>query len=299
MTANRPSSRDILRTAFETLRRHPRLMWFPLLSAVATAMFFGLGAAVAQLAGVVAGDPCVDLGMWSWLADPSPTAEVTVRRGWIAGGLLSAISVQIVTMVCAVALSHATMEAMAGRQWSCGTAIRHALRKFGPIATVSVIAAGIGYLMGRRGKQGAFAKAATSMVSLAWWATTYLVVPVLAREDKNGLASIGRSATLFKETWKDAFVGRLVLGWVWGLFILAAGVPTILCIVMGASAKVFVLAIAMPVLLALALATMLRTLDTIYRTALYIFATEGVIPEPFDDPELHEIFCVNDSSPPV
>jgi hypothetical protein len=207
---------------------------------------------------------------------------------------MSGLSVQLVSMVCAVALSHATMEAMAGREWNCGGAIRHALRRFGPIATVSVIATGIGYLLRRRGKRGFLAESATSIVALAWWAIAYLVVPVLAREDKDGIASIGRSATLFKETWKDAFVGRLALGWVWGLFALAVGVPVVACIVLGTGVKVMVVAIAMPVLLALALATFLRTLDTIYRTALYIFATEGVVPEPFDDPELHAVFCVSD-----
>lgn len=296
MTANRPRTRDILRTAFETLRRHPRLLWFPLLSAVACTVLFGFGVAIAQLAGVIALEPTIEIGLWSLLADPAPAADVTIRRGWIAGGAMAGLSVQLVTMVFAVALSHATMEAMAGRDWSCAEAVRHALRRFGPIATVSVIATGIGYLLRRRRKQGAFTKSAKSIVALAWWATTYLVVPVLAREDKNGFASIGRSATLFKETWKDAFVGRVVLGWVWGLFALAAGVPTIVCIAVGAGVKVMAIAIAMPVLMALALATFLRTLDIIYRTALYIFATEGVVPEPFDDPELHAIFCVRDPS---
>ena len=296
MTANKPRSRDILRTAFETLRRHPRLLWFPLLSALVTAVMFGVGAAIAQLAGVVAADPAVELGFWSFLADAAPAAEVTVRRGWIAGGLLSAFSVQLVSLVFAVALSHACMEAMAGREWTCRGAVRHALRRFGPIATFAVVSAGIGYLLGRRKgkKKGVLAEAANSLVALAWWATTYLVVPVLAREDKSGLASIGRSASLFKETWKNAFVGRLVLGWVWGIFFVTAGVPLVLCIVFEAGPTAFVLAAGVPVLLALALATCLRTLDTIYRTALYIFATEGVVPQPFDDPELHAIFCVSE-----
>jgi hypothetical protein len=37
----------------------------------------------------------------------------------------------------------------------------------------------------------------------------------------------------------------------------------------------------------------LKTLDTVYRTALYVFATEGVVPEPFDDGELHGIWEVS------
>ena len=153
MTANRPRTRDILRTAFETLRRHPRLLWFPLLSAVVSAVMFGIGVAIAQLAGVVAADPAIELGLWSLLADPTPAAEVTIRRGWITGGAMAGLSVQLCTMVFAVALSYATMEAMAGREWSCGGAVRHALRRFGPIATVSVIATGTPLFMGVPGKK--------------------------------------------------------------------------------------------------------------------------------------------------
>jgi len=299
MTANRPRSRTILRTAFETLRRHPRLMWFPLLSALATASMFGIGAAFVVVSELVASAPQVDLGVWSFLADTSPAADVALRRGWIAGGLLSAISVHLVATVFAVASSHAAMEAMAGRQWSCRAALRHAMRRFGPIATVAVVSAGIGYVLGggRKGKRGFIGRSAASLLALAWWATSYLVVPVLARENKSGFASIGRSAHLFKETWKDAFVGRLALGWIWGLFVAAAGVPVVLCIVVKAGPTVMMFALGIPVLAGIGLAMFLRTLHTIYRSALYVFATEGVVPEPFDDPELHEIFCVSDPAP--
>jgi hypothetical protein len=50
-------------------------------------------------------------------------------------------------------------------------------------------------------------------------------------------------------------------------------------------------AIVLPAFALVLLGVVLQTLDTIYRCALYVFATEGVVPEPFDDPDLHEIWC--------
>lgn len=299
MTPKRPGSRTILRASFATLRAHPRLLWFPVLSALGTGLCIVVGVAVAQLAGAVAADPSVDLGFWSILADPDPDADETFRRGVIAGSALGALTLQLVSLVSAVALSAATMEAMAGRDWSVRGALGSALRRLTAIATVAVIHLGVGRLLhgsrkGNKKKRGFFASLTAKFFELAWWAATYLLVPVLAREGKGGIASILRSASLFRRTWKEAFIGRLSLGWAWGLIVAGAVIPAGVCAWLGAqSPTVWILAVGVPGLVVVACAVVIRTLDTIYRTALYVFASEGVVPGPFDDPELDAVFCVS------
>lgn len=39
--------------------------------------------------------------------------------------------------------------------------------------------------------------------------------------------------------------------------------------------------------------------EAIYRAALYVFASEGVVPEPFDGAELHAIWHVTPADPPA
>ena len=134
----------------------------------------------------------------------------------------------------------------------------------------------------------------TSVLEMAWWAVTYLVVPVLAKEKCNGISALRRSGKLFKKTWKEAFVGRLALGWVWAGFGALAIVPFAACIALGVSdPRWLVGALIAPGAVALFGTVFVRTLDMIYRTALYVFATEGVLPAPFDGPELHDVFVVS------
>jgi hypothetical protein len=56
-------------------------------------------------------------------------------------------------------------------------------------------------------------------------------------------------------------------------------------------------------LLVMALATaaigVIGALEAIYRAALYVFASEGVVPEPFGGPELDAIWQVRPADPPA
>ena len=72
-------------------------------------------------------------------------------------------------------------------------------------------------------------------------------------------------------------------------------IPFAACIALGVQDARWLLgALIAPGAVALFGAVFVRTLDMIYRTALYVFATEGVVPEPFEGPELHDVFVVAD-----
>lgn len=102
-----------------------------------------------------------------------------------------------------------------------------------------------------------------------------------------------RSASLFKKTWKEAFIGRLALGWFWAGAFAAAAVPPGVCFLLNVEQlSVWLAAAALSSAIVIFVVVFVRTLDTVYRTALCVFATEGVIPEPFDEPELHAVFKV-------
>jgi uncharacterized protein DUF6159 len=285
MTSRR-RTRAILRAAMHTLRKNPHLVWFSVMMIVVSSLIGGLAGGLAWSGREAAEAIGLDAG-----------PEAIAQRAAISGGLVTWFAAHLTGSFFGVALSRATIEAFANRPWAVGSSLGEAWHRMPSIATYSVLDASVGRMLakmrarGARGQGGS--RLAASLLGLAWWAATYLVVPVLARETRGGMAAISRSTTLMRETWKEAFVGRLVLGWLWVPIGMLAALPLALCLALGIEQPlVLALAVVVPSLAVAALAVVLRTLDTIYRCALYVFATEGVVPEPFDDPELDEIWCV-------
>ncbi|MGH1340780.1 MAG: DUF6159 family protein [Nannocystales bacterium] len=299
-----PSSGAILRASFRTLRANPRLLWFPFVTLVGAVFAVGFGATLAWVSSQVAADPTVDLGPWNiFFSSEPPDGQKVAARGVAAGGFLSVVLLQLWSLICAVSLSRATMDALAGRAWTIRGSTRAARSRITAIATVAIAQAGVGRVLGKRKQKNTargfvasmVGRFTTSVLEMAWWAVTYLVVPVLAKEKCNGISALRRSGKLFKKTWKEAFIGRLALGWVWAGFGALAILPFAACIALGVADPRWLLgAVIGPGAVALFGVVFVRTLDMIYRTALYVFATEGVVPEPFEGPELHDVFVVAD-----
>ncbi|MBV1861053.1 MAG: hypothetical protein KUG77_21730 [Nannocystaceae bacterium] len=298
----RPSSSAILRASFRTLRANPRLLWFPFITLLGAVFAVGFGATLAWVSSQVAANPTIDLGPWSlvFTSEP-PDGHEVAARGLAAGGFLTLVLMQLWSLICAVSLSRATMDALAGRAWTVRGSTKTATSRLTAIATVAIAQAGVGRLLGKRKQKntakgfvaGMIGRFTTSVLEMTWWAVTYLVVPVLAKEKCNGISALRRSGKLFKKTWKEAFVGRLALGWVWAGFGAAAILPFAACIALGVSDPRWLLgALIAPAAVAVFGTVFVRTLDMVYRTALYVFATEGVVPEPFDQPEFHDVFAV-------
>jgi hypothetical protein len=294
-------ARAILRAAWTTLRRNPRLLWFAVLLGIASLVVTTIGAVLGWL-GLNAVPLLVAGGF-----DAPPDAS-TYGRAAIGFGLLVWFGTHVIAPFFGVALASATLEALAHRPWSVRGSLADARRRGASIATYAVLDASVGAMLARLGgEQGGKKRRrrghplAAKLLGAAWWAATYLVVPVLARERAGGLGAVSRSTTLMRETWREAFVGRLVLGWLlWPAALLGLGVLTLLFAVgLGpfTHPAVFGVAAGIAVIGYIAIAAVAYTLDTVYRCALYVFATEGVVPEPFDDPDLHEIWTVRSEAP--
>ena len=296
MTAPRSRSFAILRASFLALRAHPRLLAFPVLSAFASLVFLGFVVGLAVALSSVASSGAELPWSLELFADADRGDSST--RVSVAASVAATYGVALIGAVTSVALSWAAMEAMAGRTFTVTGALRHALSRLSAVAVVTFASAWVRRWLDRDRKRGRGRGLTKSLIGMAWWAATYLVVPVLAREKRGGIDSIVRSARLFRETWTEAFVGRLALGWLVlpvGL-LMGIGVGLVVWLDIDHGPTVAAL-LAVPLGLAGIGLLVLKTLDHVYRSALYVFATEGVVPEPFDDPELHEIWAVPAPSP--
>jgi hypothetical protein len=292
----------ILRASWHTVARNPRLLWFTALLGFASLVVTSIAGALAMFG--------VDAAPWSVARGFAP-AELAVQwRAGIGFGLVMWLGSALVMPFFGVALADATLEALAARPFGVRRSLGRARGRVASIATYAVLDASVGAMLarmrgdGRRGRRRGGHPLFAKVLGLGWWFATYLVLPVLAREPQGGVAAVGRSAGLMRQTWKEAFVGRLLLRWAVLPFVLVgvAGFALLLAAGITPTAQPiwFGLAAVAAVSLGTVLVAVMRTLDAVYRCALYVFATEGVVPEPFDEPALHEIWATRptpDASP--
>jgi hypothetical protein len=126
---------------------------------------------------------------------------------------------------------------------------------------------------------------------LAWAVATYFVLPVLVVEGLGPVAAIKRSSALLRRTWGETAAGGAGLG----ALGLVAAVPFMIIIAGGVAMAVntgngmfaaanFAVAIAYIVAASVAMGT----LGTIFRAALYVYATTGKAP--FDSALMQSAF---------
>ncbi len=269
----------------QTLRRNPRLAWFPILS--------GIGA-IGLL--VVAGG-LLALGSWVDAVGVAEPPSGQLRAAGVVGLVLGAFG-HVWMIYSGVAMTDAALHALAGRGWTVTGSFRVARSRRRAIVTYALLSATVSHLLrGRtkRERKGRRRKRKPGMLrqlaGMAWSAATYLVLPVIAREGRGGLGAVERSASLLRTTWKEIAVARLTLWWVWLPGMLVGAAPLLLCAVLGVREPVILgLAAAWLSLGCLALGLLVRTLDGIYRAALYTYATEGVVPDTFAGDALDDIW---------
>jgi hypothetical protein len=253
---------ELSKASWRVLRGNPRLAWFPVLS---LACALGLLMIVAPI--LAPGDDDIP-----WLM------------------LIVIIAITHVTQVFfTVALTGEALKALRGEPTSITNGLATATTRLPAIAAFSTITGTFGFLLGTFGRSRHVAvKVARAIVGTAWSLATYLAIPVMVQERRGGLTSLRRSSDLFRRTWGETTLSEV------GIRVLTAHLGLILVLVavalidlLGDSFGILVVFV-----LVVAAFAVIGTLEAIYRSALYVFAAEGVIPEPFDSPELEEIWRV-------
>jgi len=167
--------------------------------------------------------------------------------------------------------------------------IRTANRNLGSIAKWAVISATVGLLLRilrnyLQREAGILGSIFAFVAETAWALMTFFILPVLIFEDQPMIASIKRSGSLFKKTWGETMVAGFVLMLVFLAFTLLCIIPiavgAYLLFVVGS----FFLGMTLIVIGVCALVIVISmnfAAQGVLTAALYIYATEGKIPEDF------------------
>lgn len=199
---------DLTKKSWRLLRSQPGLTAYPV-----------VGGLLAVVAFVVLAGPGF------YLLDTDATA---------VGYLLIALGVYLASLAATffgVGLAVAADRAFKGEQVTLSTGVSVAAGRFGAIAGWAFVSAVVGtvisILQSQRGLAGPLIGA---LGGAAWGLITFLAIPVIAIEGSGPIATIKRSAHLFKERWRGQVTGNIAIGG--GVFLFGT-LPAILLIVVG------------------------------------------------------------------
>jgi len=262
---------DLTKKSWRLLRSQPGLTAYPIVGGVLSVVAF-----------VVVAGPGL------YLLDTDATA---------AGYVLIAIGIYLASLAATffgVALASAADRAFKGERVTLGAGIAVARGHFGAIAGWAFVSAVVGtvisILQSQRGLAGPLIGA---LGGAAWGLITFLAIPVIAIEGTGPIATIRRSAHLFKERWRGQVTGNIAIGG--GVFLFGT-LPAIALIVLGlalwnddgsgdsiALGAVVTLIGAVILVITLLVAQALRQ---IFGIALYRWTADGQVVAGFTEDEL-------------
>jgi hypothetical protein len=179
---------------------------------------------------------------------------------------------------------------LAGEPATVGDGLAAAFAHFGRIFEWALLSATVGVLLRViEDRLNWVASLIAALAGVAWSLATTFVVPVLVYEDVGPFEALKRSAQTFRRTWGETVIANLGLGLAFTFLYLP--IPLVL---VGAAAAfthfghvapgtvgLFVGVMLLCLIYGLILAILQNTLQSIFLTACYQYATTGQVPAPF------------------
>jgi hypothetical protein len=169
--------------------------------------------------------------------------------------------------------------------------IRNANVHLVPIFIWAMISATIGLVLNLLQERAGFiGQIVFGLIGAAWSLITYFAIPVMIFEEKGPVESIKLSALLFRKTWGETLVGQASIGIVFILLGIAGLVPVFLALISGIF-TLFLLLLALYIIYIAILMVVGSSLQGVYNTALYLYATTGNVPEAYSKELIENAFA--------
>ena len=214
----------------------------------------------------------------------------------IVFGVIAVYGLTFVSIFFNVALSACAAQALSGRQTTVGEGIAAARGRIGAIAAWALVQTTVGLIL--QAIQSVLAdniigRILSGLLTFAWGAATFFVIPVLALEGAGPREAFKRSVSVLRERWGEGVVGTVAVS---GIVLLVGLIPVIILAAGGAALvksapgpAIFLFVLAGLIFVAAAIAG--TTLSAIFRVALYQFAVEGRATGGFEPEQLQSAFA--------
>lgn len=280
----------LVSASMKALARHPRLLVFPLISFACLLGYFTFMArfCLAPSYFATTGHGWGEFGHWQELARRvhADMGHLRLREGayvWLAAQYM--VFMFAATFVN-VALTSQILRALAGESVSVRAGMGCALKRVRIILLWSLFAGLVGLLLQRLATYFGWAgRLGLQLVGMTWSVASVFVIPIIIREeDADPVALLRKSSSLIRKTWGEGLVGILGLGIIGlipaiVLFVMMISLPSALR--GGAHPDLTVFLAGVGILGFAGLVWMANFAHTFFRGALYIYASEGVVPESF------------------
>lgn len=256
----------IFKESLSVLRKDKEIMFFPILSGIFTMM---------AMAGMVYAG--VITGFFARLGNGS---ELESNILGYAGLFVWYFVSWFIVIFFNVAVIHCAKIRFEGGDPTIADGFRASTTHLGRIATWALVAATVGLLIRIAADRAKFVgKIVASIAGAAWAIATFFIVPVIIFEKKSMKDSIKQSANLVKKTWGESLVSA---GGV-GLFMMMLGAAGLLLPIAGMfiSVQAAVIGLGIMAFYWLGLMVVSSALTGIFRAGLYLYATEGKLPQGF------------------
>ena len=276
------TSWELLRRSLQVMQSNPKLFLFPvvsLLCAIAIFLFFFAPILLVMFASVWSGAAAASNVDWK---------EIGARYNlamYVYGVALYLVSMFVATFMN-VAFYNEIIRALAGEPVSFGHGLRFATERVRAILMWSLLAGTVGLIIRAiEERLGWLGKIVMAAIGTAWSVAAVFAIPVIIRRtDSNPLAVLRDSVATLKRTWGESLAGwvGIRLGGV-AFVLLSVGLllPAVLLSV-GLHQFWMIPAAALVWLLSVFVTAFLVSMAThVYRCALYVYASEGVVPEPY------------------
>jgi len=283
------TSWQLLKSSLKVIRRNPKLLLFPVLSTLCSfglVLFFFLPFFLIVFAN--AGFDWADFAA-DWKVGWPNVGDTFQGLGYLYGAVLYLACIFAATFFN-VAFYNEIIRALTGEPVSLGGGLAFAMRRIRSILMWSLLAGTVGLIIRSLEERfGWIGRIALAFVGTVWSVAAVFAIPVIIREENiNPLAVLRDSAATVKKTWGESLIGFVGVQLAGAAFVLVslifAGWMVLMTLVTHLSWLPFAgLAVWLPAVLAYSLLIGMAT--HVYRCALYVYASEGVVPAPYT-PEL-------------
>lgn len=194
-----------------------------------------------------------------------------------------------------VAFYNEIIHALNGDEVSIARGFKTAISKIKLILLWSLFAGIVGIIIKKlEEKLGIFGIWIMRLIGLSWSVASIFVIPSIIREKKSSspFKLLKTSALMLKKTWGETVIGYVGIGSVFVIFFLAflafyIGLFFTALFISGPGGELTVISLIVSFFLFLISMPICGVLSSmahhIYRCALYMYASEGVVPGPYDE----------------
>jgi hypothetical protein len=197
-----------------------------------------------------------------------------------------------------VAVVHCASMRLRGGDPTVADGFRASMQHLGSIALWALISATVGLILRTIAERSKLVGSIIAkLLGAAWAIATYFIVPVMIFEKRSVRDSIKQSTNLIAKTWGESLVAAGGIG----VFTMLLGVAGLVFPVIGFFISPVAALVGLGIMVAywIGLSVMTAALSGIFRTALYLYATEGRTPPGFSPEFVEHAFAAKGVKAPA